>query len=340
GNSVILRHYGGRQISSSAAETVRVSLVELESVRMDIAETRNTGGPRAGAVEICSCPVGYKGHSCEECEAGYTRGLSGLYLGVCVPCDCNGHSDECNPETNECINCRDNTAGFYCDECLPGYYKDPYSGRCERRDGRPDCSACDPRGAVSDQCLNGACQCKTNVQGDSCSLCAPGYFGLSLTNPDGCLRCWCSGVTDQCFSSNFQKMQIPMNLIGENHGFVITNRARTDVKRDGFRVNIRDNQITYNEMNLLNNQDTYYWSLPQSFTGNLLPSYGGHLEVTQFYESASTNVIREADVVIRGSNGQELVWMLPEPLLQSQRKNYSVPLQETSFVLNQYPVTR
>ncbi|KAF2367999.1 Laminin EGF domain [Trinorchestia longiramus] len=424
GNGVTLRHYGQRQLSSSQSETVRVQLVEnewrrqddnpanrehmlmalanidyilikatyttatseaaLESVQMDIAETRNTGGPRAGAVEVCSCPEGYKGYSCEECSAGYTRGLSGLYLGVCVPCDCNGHSDECDPETNECTNCRDNTAGFYCDECLPGYSIDPLTGRCERRGGAPDCS-CDSEGSVSDQCVNGVCQCKVssvsdqcvngvsqckvssvsdqcvngvcqckvssvsdqcvngvcqckaNVMGDSCTLCAAGHFDLSASNPDGCRACWCSGVTDQCSSSNLQKMEIPMNLIGEDPGFVITNRARTDVKREGFRVNIRDNQITFNEMNLLNDRDSYYWSLPQSFTGNLLPSYGGNLEVTQLYQSSSNNIIREADLVIRGSNGQELVWMLPAPLPQNQPYSYTVPIVETGFVLNQYP---
>ena len=34
---------------------------------------------------------------------GYTRGEGGLYLGSCVPCDCNGLSQECDPETGTCL---------------------------------------------------------------------------------------------------------------------------------------------------------------------------------------------------------------------------------------------
>lgn len=73
------------------------------SVTLDTANERNTGSnERAFAVEQCSCPVGYTGLSCEDCAVGYTRSDSGLYLGTCEPCDCNGRSRECDPETGEC----------------------------------------------------------------------------------------------------------------------------------------------------------------------------------------------------------------------------------------------
>ena len=71
---------------------------------LDIAEERNLGGgqERALAVEQCACPRGYKGLSCEDCDTGYTRSVQGVYLGLCEPCNCNGHSNECHPDTGVC----------------------------------------------------------------------------------------------------------------------------------------------------------------------------------------------------------------------------------------------
>lgn len=73
------------------------------SVSLDVADERNTGSlERALSVELCHCPLGYKGLSCEDCDVGYTRAPGGIYLGVCETCSCNGHSNECDPETGEC----------------------------------------------------------------------------------------------------------------------------------------------------------------------------------------------------------------------------------------------
>lgn len=76
----------------------------IQSVSLDIADLYNTGQNRAVEVEECSCPEGYIGLSCEDCAVGYTRhdGV-GLYLGICEPCTCNGHSNHCDPETGTCI---------------------------------------------------------------------------------------------------------------------------------------------------------------------------------------------------------------------------------------------
>ena len=70
---------------------------------MDTGVERNTGGGRASSVEDCSCPTGYKGLSCEDCAPGYARSTSGLYLGTCKPCECNGKSNSCDPEFGTCL---------------------------------------------------------------------------------------------------------------------------------------------------------------------------------------------------------------------------------------------
>lgn len=88
-----------------------------------------------------------------------------------------------------------------------------------------NCYHCDQRG--SEGCSDGGrCRCKVtgwrrysstqtkrkvsyilvvtsqmNAQDPSCSSCKPGTFHLSQDNKDGCLSCFCMGVTQQCSSS-------------------------------------------------------------------------------------------------------------------------------------------
>lgn len=39
---------------------------------------------KATAVEICQCPEGYSGISCESCAPGYKKATTGFYLGQCI----------------------------------------------------------------------------------------------------------------------------------------------------------------------------------------------------------------------------------------------------------------
>ncbi|XP_068772364.1 basement membrane-specific heparan sulfate proteoglycan core protein isoform X3 [Struthio camelus] len=142
----------------------------LADVRMDVAVPHATGLRQALEVEDCACPDGYRGPSCQDCAAGYTRTSSGLYLGTCERCECNGHADECHPETGVCQNCRDNTEGAQCDKCQAGYYGDA----TRRTPG--DCQPCPCHGPPSATQETRTCFADADGQ-PTCSACAPGYAG-------------------------------------------------------------------------------------------------------------------------------------------------------------------
>ncbi|XP_042569689.1 basement membrane-specific heparan sulfate proteoglycan core protein-like isoform X7 [Cyprinus carpio] len=162
----------------------------ISGVRMDIAVPEYTGLAQALEVEQCQCPPGYHGLSCQDCAPGYTRTGGGLYLGHCEPCECNGHTDSCHPETGICTNCQHNTKGELCEQCADGFFGDPTAGTPE------DCQACacpgtDPDNQFSRTCEslgNGGYQCtacQPGYTGQYCEHCAPGYVG----NPQARIPC-------------------------------------------------------------------------------------------------------------------------------------------------------
>ncbi|XP_072390119.1 basement membrane-specific heparan sulfate proteoglycan core protein isoform X28 [Diabrotica undecimpunctata] len=282
----------------------------LISVSLDIANERNTGSlQRAVEVEQCHCPLGYTGLSCENCDVGYTRTPNGLYLGLCEICDCNGYSNECDPDTGLCLNCKDGTTGDYCDECLPGYNGDPSNGvPCTYRGTPPPCN-CDPRGSLSSDCRDGRCACKVNVEGNNCDRCRSGSFGLNSSSIDGCEFCFCSGIVSECSESNLYIEQIPYQITKAAHGFTITDILLRTRITDNFDIDELMNEISHGF--LPSNRETLYWSLPSTFTGNQIKSYGGSLEYSQrFTQRPQARYIPDKDVIIIG-NGITIFWTNP-----------------------------
>ncbi|XP_045065407.1 basement membrane-specific heparan sulfate proteoglycan core protein-like isoform X2 [Coregonus clupeaformis] len=303
----------------------------LSNIRMDIAVPHSTGNEPALDMEYCACPQGYKGPSCQECDVGYTRTGSGLYLGTCERCDCNGHASGCDLETGACLQCLHNTAGPRCERCLPGFYGNPvtdgpqsclpcpcpgtspsnqYSQSCYKdADGQPTCDNCPPgfTGRRCERCAagytgnpqlgqrcivgnndlngncyncdqrgsegcngNGVCRCKMNVEGPACSDCKQGTFHLSTGNKDGCLSCFCMGVTQQCSSSSHYRDQVSSVFApGNFQGFALVNRQRTNRISTGFTVEVSTDgtQLSYSNFDYLG-QEPHYWQLPGAFQGD------------------------------------------------------------------------
>ena len=145
---------------------------------------------RAGGVELCDCPDGYTGFSCQLCSPGYFSVREDSGSPICEPCDCNGHAETCHPKTGACepltipmdilgelmmnqMSCDDDTVG------------------CSQRivDGTPSCHECGVYGSPLDYCHfnpekcevlpiegegvdNG--HCADNTRGKNCELCDPG----------------------------------------------------------------------------------------------------------------------------------------------------------------------
>ncbi|XP_014607947.1 PREDICTED: basement membrane-specific heparan sulfate proteoglycan core protein isoform X7 [Polistes canadensis] len=320
-----------RAINIKATYTTHTDEAALSSVSLDTAEKHNTGKSRAVEVEECSCPVGYKGLSCEDCDVGYTRAMEGLYLGICEPCNCNGHSNQCDPETGMCENCADHTTGEFCEKCEPGYRGDATRGTsndCEREDEPASCQ-CNQAGSRSASCYNNRCECKRNVEGPECNRCRQGTFGLSTENTDGCNECYCSGVTKQCHESSLYVQQIPIWVYDSHHGFTLTDATRQDVIDDGFDLNVAMNEIGYRYPD--NRSRRLFWSLPSACTGNQVKSYGGNLILTQHITAQpGAQSYKDQDVLLIG-NGITLFWTNPTDVLPDIPLTYSVPLRESEW---------
>ncbi|XP_060809746.1 basement membrane-specific heparan sulfate proteoglycan core protein isoform X4 [Amyelois transitella] len=303
---------------------------QLASLSRASIETAEPGGsgPVALHVEQCVCPKEYIGTSCEDCAPGYKRYPQGLYLENCGPCECNGHSKMCDPDTGVCMNCGDNTAGDYCEECLPGYVRDTY-GNCVSLN--PYQCTCDPRG-VTIPCEDlGYCQCKQNVEGYSCDRCRAGTFGLSLDNPDGCLTCYCSGVTTECHeTSNYKRIPMAAPIFGDNYGgYSITNLNGNNVLASSFVPMPDASELMYTFPFPPNEE--LFWSLPV-FPGNRVLSYGGFLEFEQRYEDHSPGAVSDTHrhVILIGDD-TSVYWDSPSPIHSGQK--LQVPLREGEWLL-------
>ncbi|XP_071154854.1 laminin subunit gamma-1-like [Mytilus edulis] len=162
------------------------------------------GGPcvllPGGEVVCTQCREGEGGNLCEFCLDGYFGDPTGLKGAgrPCERCKCNENIDtnavgNCDRSTGECLKCIYNSAGFYCNKCLPNYYGDalaPIKGDCKA------CS-CYPPGTLSAGVLScdpvvGSCPCLPKVEGRQCDKCQSGYWNID--SGTGCEECNCSPI--------------------------------------------------------------------------------------------------------------------------------------------------
>ncbi|XP_028307698.1 laminin subunit alpha-5 isoform X2 [Gouania willdenowi] len=173
--------------------------VSLRGAVLEGAENLQTGR-HANNVEICTCPSNYLGDSCQKCSPGFYRDTVGLFLGKCVPCNCNGHSDQCVDGSGRCLDCQHNTAGEHCEKCQGGFLTN------NTLDGQAvSCSSCPcplraPSNNFAEGCVQRSdrmqCLCMPGYAGPNCERCAPGFYGNPMVLGSRCQPCDCNDNTD------------------------------------------------------------------------------------------------------------------------------------------------
>ncbi|KAI1728541.1 immunoglobulin domain-containing protein [Ditylenchus destructor] len=206
-------------------------------------------------------------------------------------------------EVEQC-DCPPGYIGTSCEDCAPGYERSgsgPYLGTCVPRRA-PPAPQCSSVGAISVQpSYDGRCQCKQNTVGATCDRCAPGSFQMSPNNPQGCLKCFCSGVTNQCDSSSLRRCTVEIDYArgARDQLEAITKDARSPF-RPPTQPQVYDGAINFNGFYEARGQ-TLYWKMPQKFVGNKISSYGGKLKYV-FRFTGSGNLNPDPDVIIRGND--------------------------------------
>ncbi|KAM9324405.1 laminin subunit beta-1-like [Gastrophryne carolinensis] len=144
----------------------------------------------------CPCLGSVAGRRCNQCPPGQWG------FPHCKPCQCNGHSEECDPKTGACTGCRDFTSGRHCEKCLDGYYGDPILGSGQQ------CRPCPCPGFPGSKNYHGSscyadrdsghivCLCAPGYTGSRCDRCSPAYFGNPDQEGGECRPCQCNNNID------------------------------------------------------------------------------------------------------------------------------------------------
>ncbi|XP_039223672.1 basement membrane-specific heparan sulfate proteoglycan core protein isoform X11 [Crotalus tigris] len=323
---------------------------------------RVPSGPYLGICSGCSCHghstscdpfSGYclncqhntEGPRCDKCKVGFFGDATQASPTACRPCPCpytevpRRFSNSCFLDTDRqatCDACLPGYTGRRCERCAPGYEGNPIQpgGKCVLigGEGIPPPGkdiACDERGGR--KASDGGCRCKPNVQGTSCSECVTGSFHLSHGNPDGCLRCFCMGVSRQCASSSWNRDQVQLAQEDAQRGqFSLADSANTRMVSEGIRF-AGGSELSFSSFHILP-RDVYYWVLPERFRGDKVTSYGGELRYTITHHAlpGSPLLRGQPDVLLQG-NGIFLEHVAASAPLPGEPTTFAVPFREQAW---------
>ncbi|CAH1980446.1 unnamed protein product [Acanthoscelides obtectus] len=243
---------------------------------------------------VCdNCTDFTTGINCERCLLGYYRPLGVLpnATSPCLACNCDQVGSvelECDIE-GKC-RCRVGYKGDKCDRCALGY------------DGYPRCEACacDDKGTApnANKCVADTCQCKVHVEGRFCDRCKPGYFGLRSNLEEGCLSCYCSGITSLCESA----VVLPQKVDSLKE-WLVTDLNVSKVAQPNHNAQGVFSLGTYD----FHGTRHLYWLAPELYTGNKLHAYASNFTFKVQWVVMRGDTSGEPtigpNVVIAGNNG-------------------------------------
>ncbi|CAF4524399.1 unnamed protein product [Rotaria socialis] len=248
-------------------------------------------------------------------------------------CNCNGHSSTCSPD-GQCINCQHNTVGYNCEFCATGYEGDARRGTpydCQPIQAPPPTSRCNPSGTHMER--GGRCICKYNVEGDRCDQCKRAHFYLNPTTPNGCLPCFCSGVSTDCTSSDWRRQSAPLAM--SNWNAVPKNFANDLYEaRDQIQQRNGGREISLDQSSLGRPAtEVLYWKAPKEALGDVVTLYDGNIDV-HFTNDGNDNEAPSSDefLWLRGNN-IDIVHKIPQTQRFKANTNstYSVAVNERTF---------
>ncbi|XP_057663543.1 laminin subunit alpha [Diorhabda carinulata] len=179
---------------------------------------------RDSRVLLCNCKHNTCGAKCDVCCPGFEqkawRQSKHDAFFRCEPCNCYGHSDECeyDKEVDKkhlsldihekydgggvCKNCRDNTEGINCNKCKPTFFR-PYNKHWNETDVCQRCQ-CDVFYSTGN-CAEGSgrCECRKEYVPPNCDSCSFGYYGYPNCRPcdcylNGTLELQCAPLRGEC----------------------------------------------------------------------------------------------------------------------------------------------
>ncbi|XP_053979109.1 laminin subunit alpha-1-like [Hylaeus volcanicus] len=266
------------------------------------------------------------GINCDKCQDGYYRpnGVAPDAPEPCLPCNCNVHGSTgyCTPDDSfthmgkvaGACDCKPGYSGYKCDQCAAGYRQFPDCMPCP----------CDSRGILPSHDCEGDCLCKANVAGEFCDKCKPGYFGLTKENLDGCVPCYCFGVSDRCSVA-----KLSYSAVSSLENWLVTdmNASRAIVPvldTDNGWLTVAAFEVEY---------DSPFWLAPPIYCGNRLSSYGSNITYSVTWVvmrgDTSGNPTAGPNLILVGNNGMRIAY--GEEQYNGQEAEISVPLRENGW---------
>lgn len=95
--------------------------VSIGDIILGTAVTTNSGSARTSDIEVCQCPDGYTGNSCETCAPMFYRDIddrSEDRSGSCRRCPCSANAESCELDSRRAVvcNCKQSFYGPRCDD--------------------------------------------------------------------------------------------------------------------------------------------------------------------------------------------------------------------------------